>query len=78
MAKVTIEITAAGWQTSLQIGDKTYVEKHRQTPYGSSSKKDSQNFEELEDEIPDFLCDALSSLNEYEVMKALGNEEIED
>lgn len=69
MKKVTIEITPKGWTTTVQLGNKTYVEKHISTPTGAKGIED--NFEDaIEDEE---LVDALSGFAQYDIMLALDN-----
>jgi hypothetical protein len=69
MKKVTIEITAEGWKTTVELDGKTYVENHVLT--NSGSKGDSV-FEE-EPKISEELYDALQSSGAFDISVALNN-----
>lgn len=68
--KVTIEITAEGWESKVEINGETYTEKHRSTRIGTEGYEG--NFED-EEELTDDLCDALGGFSQYDIMLALKN-----
>lgn len=68
MDSVKIEITAKGWETTVVINDKKYVEKHRRTESGSKSYEG--NLEDV-DEIPEELTDVLRGFFCHDVMRTL-------
>lgn len=74
MNQIIITINEFGWKKELTLNGKTYKEEHKRTPYGSTGKS---VFEDIE-EIPEDLYDALSSINEYDSMKAFSQLSIDD
>lgn len=68
MKKVTLEITPKGWTTTVQIGNKIMVEKHKKTSTGACGTEG--NFEDEKD-IPDELYRALDDFFPFDVMTAL-------
>ena len=74
MNKIIITIDEFGWKKELTLNGQTYTEEHKRTPYGSTGKS---VFEDIE-EIPDELYDAISSINEYDTMKAFTELSIRD
>lgn len=74
MNKIIVTIDEFGWKKELTLNGKTYTEEHKRTPYGSTGKS---VFEDIE-EIPENLYDAISSINEYDSMKALSQISIDD
>lgn len=67
---VTIVITEKGWETKVQLGKKTFIEKHESTSTGS--KCIEGNFEK-HDEFSEDLLDSLTSFAQYDIMYALRN-----
>ena len=74
MNKIIITIDEFGWKKKLTLNGQTYTEEHKRTPYGSTGKS---VFEDIE-EIPEDLYDAISSINEYDTMKAFKELSIRD
>lgn len=74
MNKIIITIDEFGWKKQLTLNGQTYTEEHKRTPYGSTGKS---VFEDIE-EIPEDLYDAISSINEYDTMKAFTELSIRD
>ncbi len=74
MNKIIITIDEFGWKKELTLNGQTYTEEHKRTPYGSTGKS---VFEDIE-EIPEELYDAISSINEYDTMKAFTKLSIRD
>jgi len=68
MKKVTIEITPAGWTTTLHLDEKTYTEKHK--AWGTGSKSVEGDLEAVQ-EIDDTLYSALTGFAQFETMQAL-------
>lgn len=68
MNKITIEITANGWETNVTISGKTYSERHI-GHYGSSECIEG-NFEE-ESEIPESIYDVLNDFFCFDCQQAL-------
>lgn len=71
--KVTIEITAEGWETKVSLNGKEYSEVHKKSEHGADGVKGDF---ETEEEIPEQLYNALNGFFEFDVMNALN--EIED
>lgn len=67
MKKVTIEITPSGWTTTVQLGEKTIVERHVRCLTGA--KGIEGNFEDSIDD--ENLYNALSGFAQYDIMIAL-------
>jgi hypothetical protein len=66
--KVTTVITEDGWTTTVEIDGKTFTEKHQRTRTGATCIEGDF---EAEEEIPEELWNELSSLRNYDIMKAL-------
>jgi hypothetical protein len=71
MKKVRIIITEDGWETTIELNGKTYVDRHKRTSTGATS---TVNEIENTDELPDELIEAIiGGFKEYEIMNALYN-----
>lgn len=68
MKKVTIEITPAGWSTTVQLGEKIYTEKHK--AWGTGSKSVEGDLEAVQ-ELDDDLYSAITGFSQFETMQAL-------
>lgn len=66
--KVTIEITPDGWTRTVNLGNKTYIEKWVRIPTGAKSI--AGNFED-EKGIDDDLYEALNTTSELDISLAL-------
>lgn len=72
MNKVTIEITAKGWQTKVEIDGKTATEKHNKSRFGSTSEGELfENNDLIDDELLTALESAKSGA--YDIMTELDN-----
>lgn len=72
MKKVIIEITENGWNTTVQLDEKTFVEKYKSTPRGADWVEGDF---EAEDDISDELYNALTGFSQYDIMRALSDDE---
>lgn len=68
MNKITIEITATGWTTTVSINGETFSEKFERTSTGAKSVEG--NLEGVE-QMPDEVIDAIQSSAYYDCMVAL-------
>ena len=68
MDKVTVEITAQGWKSTINLDGKEYIETHKATHFGSEGV--DGNFEDEKD-IPNSLYDAMDTFAFGDIMDAL-------
>ena len=68
MNKITIEITATGWTTTVSINGETFSEKTERTFTGAKSVEGKL---EGVEQIPDEVIDAIQSSAYYDCMAAL-------
>lgn len=68
MNKITFEITATGWTTTVSINGETFSEKFERTSTGAKCVEGNLDGAE---QIPDEVIDAIQSSTYYDCMVAL-------
>lgn len=70
MKKITLEITDQGWTTTVQVDNKTFIEKYVSTHNGVSAKSIEGNME-IEEGLPEGIYDALDNFFPLDCMQSL-------
>ena len=70
MNKIIVEITDQGWTTTVQVENKTFVEKYVSTHNGVSAKSIEGNME-IEEGLPESIYAALDNFFPLDCMQSL-------
>lgn len=70
MKKITLEITDQGWTTTVQVDNKTFIEKYVSTHNGVSAKSIEGNME-IEEGLPEGIYDVLDNFFPLNCMQSL-------